>query len=229
VSVLPGIGRKTRERLERFNVRTVAELRRVSPELLEATFGAIGRELADYALGRDPAPVTPAGLPKSISRETTFEEEVMDRSVIEGMLYYLTERAGKKLRELGLKARTATVKLRYSDFETYVLTRSLAEATDQDHRVYGLIRALFRRLFTRRVRVRLVGVTLSGLSTDASHQRALFEPDTYDRDRRLYSSLDRIRERFGFSAVTAGESIALMGQLEQDEEGFRLRTPSLTR
>ena len=229
VSALPGIGRATRSRLEKFNVRTIADLRRVPADLLAATFGAAGRELAEYAQGRDDEPVRPLGLPKSVSRETTFEEEVMDRGVVEGMLYYLTERACRKLRELGLKARTVTVKLRYSDFETYLLTRSLKEPTDQDHLVYDLARNLFRRLFTRRVRVRLIGVSLSSLSLEAAHQRPLLEADGYEKRGRLYRSLDRIRERFGFSAVTVGESVNLLGKFGQDEEGFKLRTPSLTR
>ena len=229
VSALPGIGRATRQRLEKFNVRTVGELRRISPNLLEATFGALGRNLTEYARGRDPAPVAPPKRPKSVSRETTFETEVMDRNVVEGMLYYITERACRRLRQLALKARCVTVKLRYSDFETYALTRSLPEATDQDHRIYELARELFRRLFTRRVRVRLIGVSLSSLSAEAVHQHPLLEDDGYEKRGRLYHFLDRIRERFGFSAVTAGKSIDLLGKLEQDEEGFRLRTPSLTR
>jgi len=257
VSALPGIGRATRRRLAKFNVHTVAELRRIPQDLLQATFGAPGRTLAQYARGEDPSPLKPPtgsayldgpvadeqhaqaqkgcasrrrwSRPKSVSRETTFETEVMDRAVVEGMLYYVTERACRRLRQLALKARCVTVKLRYSDFETYLLSRSLAEHTDQDHHIYELARELFRRLFTRRVRVRLIGVSLSNLSAQAVHQRPLLETDDYEKSGRLYRSLDRIRERFGFSAVTAGKSIDLLGKLEQDEEGFRLRTPSLTR
>lgn len=228
VDALPGIGQASRRRLEKFNVRTVADLRRVPAQLLELTFGAPGRTLAEYAWGRDTAPVEPPGPTRSVSRETTFATEVMDRAVIDGMLYYLTERACRKLRELGLKARTVTVKLRYSDFETCLLTRSLKEPADQDHLVYDLARDLFRRLFTRRVRVRLIGVSLSSLSAGAAHQKPLLEADGYEKRRRLYHFLDRIRERFGFSAVTVGRSINLLGKLEQDEEGFKLRTPSLT-
>lgn len=221
VSALPGIGRATRRRLEKFNVRTVGELRKIPPDLLETTFGTPGRTLAQYARGQDPSPLAPPKRPKSVSRETTFETGVMDRAVVEGMLYYITERACRRLRQLGLKARCVTVKLRYSDFETCLLTRSLPEATDQDHRIYELARELFRRLFTRRVRVRLIGVSLSSLSAEAVHQHPLFEADGHEKRGRLYRSLDRIRERFGFSAVTAGKSVNLLGKLEQDEEGFR--------
>ncbi len=221
VSALPGIGRATRRRLKKFNVHTVAELRRISADLLEAAFGAPGRTLAEYAWGRDPSPVRPPGPPKSVSRETTFETEVMDRTLIEGMLHYLAERACRKLRQLGLQARCVTVKLRYSDFETYILSRRLPEPTDQDHRIYELARELFRRLFSRRVRVRLIGISLSNLSARAAPQHLLVEDDGYEQRGRLYRSLDRIRERFGFSAVTAGKSITLLGKLEQDEEGFR--------
>ena len=259
VSALPGIGRATRRRLAKFNVHTVAELRQISQDLLQATFGVPGRTLAQYARGEDPSPLKPPtrsasldcpvsdeqrkdhtqaqedyasrrwrGRPKSVSRETTFETGIMDRAVVEGMLYYITERACRRLRQLALKARCVTVKLRYSDFETSLLSRSLTEHTDQDHHIYELARELFRRLFTRRVRVRLIGVSLSRLSAQAVHQQPLLETDDYERSGRLYRSLDRIRERFGFSAVTAGKSIDLLGKLEQDEEGFRLRTPSLT-
>ena len=74
-----------------------------------------------------------------------------------------------------------------------------------------------------------IGMTLSGFLVDGGGQLDLFDPERGERLDRLYASLDRVRDRFGHSAVVAGRSIALMGKLEQDGYGFVLRTPSLTR
>ena len=89
---------------------------------------------------------------------------------------------------------------------------------------------LFAQLHVRRVALRLVGVMLSGLSLDGSEQLGLIGPDPEEERRdRLASALDELRARFGFSAVTAGRSLNLLGKLRQDANGYVLRTPCLTK
>jgi hypothetical protein len=83
---------------------------------------------------------------------------------------------------------------------------------------------------TRRVNVRNLGIVLSSFSPrEPLAQGVLFDPEGLQRRRRLGEAVDRIRDRFGHSAIVAGRSIGLLGALEQNRHGFVLRTPSLTK
>ena len=228
VATLPGVGGAIGRALDRFNIHTIGELAMVPEEVMTATFGAHGTLLARRARGEDDAIVVEDELPKSISRETTFEDDTADRGIIEGMVYYLVERACRKLRGLGAKAKTLHLKIRYSDFQSRRVSQSLPRLSDQDHDFFGAAMRLLSKALTRRMRVRLVGVALSGLRADRTYQPEMFaEPDGRKR-RRLYRSIDSIRDRFGFGALTVGRSIDLLDKLDRDEHGFRLRTACLT-
>jgi DNA polymerase-4 len=183
----------------------------------------------EHAQGMDDSPIGEAGLPKSVSRETTFEEDVDDRRVLEAMLYYLTERAARHLRSLPMQARCVSVKLRYSDFETLTRSRTLDRPTHHDAEFYRVARALLEKLYTRRLRVRLVGLCLSSLTPRLERQADFVAETDYVKRSRLYHGLDRVRERFGFSILTVGPSLRLVNDLERDEQGFRLRTACLSR
>jgi len=228
VGALPGVGRRTREMLDQFNIRTIAELAQVDERLMSAAFGANGLLLARRARGIDAALVESRSLPKSISRETTFEQDTANREIIESMMYYLIERACKRLRELGAKAKCLTLKIRYTDFETYTRSRSLPQFTNWDHEFYVVARDIFDALFTRRLRIRLVGVRLSSLSRIRGRQAELFVARRTARRARLYESLDNIRNKYGFCSVLVGPSIRLLNEFERDFHGFRLRTACLT-
>ena len=229
VSELPGVGPQTQEVLGKFNIHTVGDLAAVEEALLTATFGEPGRALWRCARGEGDIRVGEPTLPRSISRETTFEQDTDDRRMIRAMLYYLTERAARQLRSLHMHARRVGVKLRYADMKTVVALRALPRPTDQDVEFYSTASALMDRLFTRRLRVRLVGVCLSDLRSGLLRQRDFLQDRRFDKLRRLYAGLDHIRERFGFSAVTAGPALDLLNTTPRDEHGFLLRTPSCSR
>ncbi len=225
---LPGVGPRTFERLGRYNFKTIGDLQVISEAVLAAALGPSGQALAERASGRDFSEVEEAAYPKSISRETTFHEDTAERGLVEAMLSYLTERAAGKLRSIGMSARTVTVKLRYSDFSTCHKARSLREPSTHDCDFKGLALVLFDELFTRRMRIRNVGVALSSLAPGMPHQATLFDESGFQRRERLYRGIDSVRERFGFSSILTGRAIELIRHLETDSHGFILRTPSLT-
>jgi len=230
VDELPGIGRATAEKLSMFNIRTVAELARVPCEVLKRIFGRVrGSQIHMAAQGIDSTPVVPTGKPKSIGRETTFDEDTAEPAVIEGMLHYLTERAAREARRHEMLAARVAVKIRYTNFDTHSAAARLPEPTSQDRVLYECALKLLRRHYTRRMSLRLVGVTLCDLVPARSVPADLFTGAENDRCDRMYRSIDRVRDRFGFGALVAGRSIDLLGELQQDERGFRLRTPALTR
>jgi len=229
LKALLGIGPRTAERLERYNLRRIGDLARLPPRMLAEHFGPAGRTLAERARGIDPTPVTAgAEAPKSISRETTFETNLIDVGHVKAMLSYLLERACRQLRGQGLLARTVTVRVRYADFKTVGRSRSLATFSDHDDAFWPVARALFDRAHTRRVGIRLVGARLSHLAPGGRQMGLFGEPD-HDRRTAYYRSVDRVRDRFGFSALVTGRAIDLLATHERDARGFRLRTACLSR
>jgi len=230
LSEIPGIGPRTAEILADYNLKTVKDLQGVGEEMLIAAFGErLGRMLHRCAWGIGQTELELETEPKSVSRETSFERDTTDVNFMLAMLYYLTERACKRLREIGKAARVVGVKLRYSDFKTLIKSRTLPEPSNHDDVCFAVARDLFRALYTRRVAVRLVGVQLSGLVRCDEQQICLWQERDHQKMRRIYEASDAVRDRFGFSAITKGPAIELLGKLEQDEDGFRLRTACLTR
>jgi DNA polymerase-4 len=224
---LPGVGRRVGAELARFNVRTIGDLRVFPVETLHRLFGAPGRALYERCRGRDTRPVQAREIPQSVSRETALHEPVTNPRELEGMLYYLLERAARHARSLELGAHTVQVWIDYTDSGREAASRSLPAPSDQDAVLFGHARRILARLLTRRESVRRIGIALSRFHPRTAGQGDLFTPAA-GRDR-LYRSLDRIRSRFGHAAVVAGPSVRFMGKLEQDRNGFVLRTPSLTK
>ena len=226
---LPGIGPKTAERLAQYNLQRIGDLVKIPEKMLVEHFGPGGEVLAARARGIDSTPVSaePAN-PKSISRETTFESNLIDRGAMQAMLYYLLERACRQLRDVGLLARTLTVKVRYADFKTESRSHSLPTFSDHDDDFWPVAVGLFDKAYTRRVGVRLVGVALSHFAP-GGRQMDLFAEGAYGRRTRYYRSIDRIRERFGFSALATGRAIELLETHARDAHGFKLRTACLSR
>lgn len=231
--VLPGVGGKTREALERFNVRTIGDLAAVPESILETTFGRTGVTLSRRARGLDAeldAPTIGRRTTKTrtISRETSFARDTHDPSVVDGMLSYLAQRACAALRGDMLLARSVEVRVRYADFQTAAMRRRLPEPTDRDEDVLSVVRTLWPLVWQRRVRLRLVGVTLHGLEPKGGEVQ-LDLLASLDVDRHLDAAVDAIRERHGFGALVRGRAIDLLRQVPSSKRGFRLRTPSCSR
>ena len=228
VESLPGVGPKTADVLRDLNVKTVRELRVLSRESLGAMFGRRGEVLYERCRGRDAEPLRPAAIPKTISRETTFHQPEHEAAKIHGMLYYLLERAMRAARQIGLLAGAVELTIRYDDWKQLAASRALPEATGDDDEVFAVVLRLLERLYRRRVALRHVGVVLSGFSPRGSRAR-LLESVRRGRQHDLYDTIDSIRDRWGHAAIITGKSIELLGELKQNDYGFILRTPSLTK
>ncbi len=226
---VPGVGHAHARSLRSMNVTTIAALRALPIEVLAALFGAPGRLLYERCRGRDTAVVHEREIPLSISRETSFHRPTADPAEIEGMLDYLLGRAARTARELGLKARTITLRLRYTDGEGDERACSLPQPSDADAPLLEHALELLRRSFTRRVPLHLVGISLSRFISHAAEQGSLFDPDRTLRQSALYRAFDQVRGEFGHGVLISGRALDLKGRLPEDRHGFVLRTPSLTR
>jgi DNA polymerase-4 len=229
---LPGVGGKTQAALERFNVRTIGDLAAVPEEILQTTFGRTGTTLSRRARGLDAerdAPTVGERTVKmrTISRETSFAQDTHDPDMVDGMLSYLAQRACRALREEGLLARSVEVRLRYADFQTAAKRRRFREPNDRDEDVLRVVRSLWPVVWQRRVRLRLVGVTLHGLEPKGEKQLDLLA--SLDVDRHLDTAVDAIRDRHGFGVLVRGRAIDLLRNVPASARGFQLRTPSCSR
>ena len=229
VERVPGVGHAHARTLRSMNIRTAGEMRALPVAALERLFGATGRLLHERCRGRDTAVVNEREIPLSISRETSFHRDTAERAEIEGMLEYLVGRACRTARELGIRPGTIAVRLRYGDGEGAECARSLTTPSDADPVVLALALGLLRRQFTRRVALHALGVALSNFVPGGSEQGSLFGELEAGRRAALYRAFDRVRTEFGHGVLVSGRALHLKGRLEEDEHGFVLRTPSLTK
>lgn len=197
---LPGIGPETAGELERFGVRTVGDVARLGPAWLGERFGWWGRVLAERALGRQESTSGrgPDLLARSIGHEETFETDSEDPEWILARLFRLVEEACARLRRARRRARTLVLRLRYADFMTRQRSRTIPP-TDLDTEVFGHLESLFEAEYTRRVRVRLIGVRLTNLLAPGLQYLDFDDPD--DHLRRALAAADRARDRHGRGAV----------------------------
>jgi DNA polymerase-4 len=206
VRKIPGVGKVTEKNLHALGIRKVADLARYSEEWLERRFGKWGLALAGKAKGLDAGgwfdeEIGAGGDPKSVSHEHTFGEDTADTDLLDATLARLCEMVGRRLREHGLHARTIQLKLRYSDFTTITRAHSIERPTQLDTDLLAEARALFVSNWKRGAPVRLLGVQASSFG-GAAQQMDLLEEDRHERWKQALEAADRLRDRFGESAVS---------------------------
>jgi DNA polymerase IV len=204
---IPGIGGVTESALKGFGIETVAQLQAVPIENLESTFGRWGTALFRKARGIDSYEFFVDAEPKSISHNQTFGQDTSDRERVQSTLSYLCQKASKRLRDAGLRARTVTVTLRFADFRTITRRQTLVDPCDFDSVFLGVIRDLVSRTWNGSAKLRLVGVELSSFSA-GSEQLDLLDPARREKLTNLSRATDRLRDRFGFSKILLGGSLA---------------------
>jgi DNA polymerase IV len=180
VTVIPGVGPATAERLRRAGVQTVADLETLSLEELVRLLGqAHGTGLHALARARDDRAVVPERETKSVSVEGTYDTDLTDRKLLEGLLTRQAGQVAERLRKNGLSGRTVTIKVRLHDFTTLNRSTTLASPTDHAPAIARLARSLLTELDVSGG-VRLLGVGVSGLADWI--QDDLFGPDEADED-----------------------------------------------
>jgi DNA polymerase-4 len=226
VDALPGVGRMAKEKLTDLGIFTVGQLAQFSKLLLEQLFGSNGKKLWEIANGNDPRQVKRHIIPRQISRETSFEEDTADMGIIKGTLQYLTERLAKKLRQDHLACQTVQVKIRYSDFSGNNRSRSLPYPSDDSTALFKMANILFDEIRFKRIRIRHVGIAVTQI-TPLNMQPSLFNEK--NRQESLNTTIDQLRERFGFMAILPAETIELKRKYRMEPSGYVLHNPALTR
>jgi DNA polymerase-4 len=205
---IPGIGKVTEAGLDGLGIQTVGQLQSATLERLEEVFGRWGRALYRKARGIDSYEFFTDAEAKSLSHNQTFGEDTNDRALLESTLSYLCQKATKRMRDAGLYARTVSLTLRYTDFTTITRSQTLNEPSDLDAVLLGSLRSLFSRAWDGAAMLRLVAVEFTSFSAGKDQQLELLDPGRRERLERLARTTDHLRDKFGFSKVQFGGSLA---------------------
>lgn len=197
VKKIPMVGDKTFQLLSRIGIRTIHTLSEMPVLVLQQMIGLNGKELWKKANGIDENPVIPYSERKSISTERTFTTDTMDMIELKRLISGMAEKLAYQLRQDKWLTSTVVIKIRYSNFDTE--TKQIRVTyTSADHTLSRVALELFNKVYTRRMRLRLVGLRFTDL-VHGNHQMNLFE-DT-EEQMNLYQTMDQIKDRFGAGAV----------------------------
>ena len=204
VSILPGVGPAMTKTMAQAGFRTVGDLARAEPRDLVSRWGAHGLRLGQLAHGQDARAVDPDQARKSISAETTFNDDLSGRERLEDQLWPLCERVARIARREGVAGRVATLKLKTGDFHTITRRRTLPTPTQTGKGLFAVVRQMLVGEADGAA-FRLIGAGLSDF-VDAAEGLDLFA-DEERRARKNEAAVDTLRARFGPAAVVTGRTL----------------------
>lgn len=161
-----GVGRVTEKRMLAQGIASGADLRRCSLEDLQRLFGKAGEYFYNIARGIDPRPVVPNRIRKSLGKETTLDEDCSDKGEMMLILGRLAERVASLLQARDTSGLTLTLKVKYADFESVTRSQTRAEPIDDAETMLTMAATLLDRTEAGPRPVRLLGLTVSSLTTD---------------------------------------------------------------
>jgi DNA polymerase-4 len=195
---IPGVGGQTYQSLRDLGIETIEDVAAFPIEMLEKRLGKYGADLWHKAHGIHLGEVVPYHEAKSISTESTFEENVLDTERLLTELVGMTEKVAYELRQDNKMAGCIAVKIRYPDFET-TSRQTAIDYTFYDDELIPKAKDLFHKLYRKGQPVRLLGVRLSEL-TDEAVQTNLFS--NVEKKTELYKAIDDVKNRFGSNSLT---------------------------
>ena len=228
-----GVGPSTERRLKDGGFALIKDVQNLPDEKpLVPYVGNQARRIWELARGIDERPVEPDRQIQSVGNEETYESDVEDPAVIDLELHYFANRVAKRLRKYGLMGHTVSIKVRYNDFKTVSRQKRLDSSTDQERVIYDTSVLLWNKLMRDALSVkqeeqevmgatprpkfdnsilevpvkpiRLLGVTVSGLSTEGIVQDDLFSIEADEKDEKLSIVLDSLASKFGEGAIMSG-------------------------
>ncbi|MHB9036731.1 MAG: DNA polymerase IV [Armatimonadota bacterium] len=200
LTALHGIGDKTEAKLRSMGISTAAALGCASRIRLRRTFGTNGDRLVDMGQGIDNSPVVPyyaRPLEKSISHETTLEQNTQDVQLLKRTLHYLSERVAYRLRKKGLTAGTMCVVARFSNLQKITRSRTISEKTDDGLAIYHAALPLLDDVMSQHRPIRLIGISAGGL------MQGIIQQGLFDNPKRrcLVDTVDSVNEKLGKIAI----------------------------
>lgn len=214
------VGKSTKERLNKVNIKTIGDLAGSTGEFLNDYLGKNGYQLWLYANGLDDSEVKTADYKrtvKSVGNSTTTSDDMCSLREISSTFLTLSSSVAGRLRRAGLKGKVVQITVRDSALNVYEKQKVLFKDTDSAKVIHECAVELFKESYDWHLPVRSIGVRLTDLvSSDAPEQLSLFEEvDRNEKEDRLEKTVDTIRERFGKT------SLMLLGELGNKVENRR--------
>jgi DNA polymerase IV len=208
VGLIWGVGKSMQERLAQDGIRTIADLRQHEESGLFRRHGTEGSRLFRLARGIDTRRVQPERETKSVSAETTFDQDIRDMETLVPILWELAEKVHRRLKAQDLAGATVTLKLKTADFRLITRSRTGGEATQLAKRIFDQARELLMPEARGRTAYRLIGVGVTGLTAASEADRGDLLDEHLKRDVATETAMDAIRAKFGNKAVIRGTAIS---------------------
>ncbi|MGE0231716.1 MAG: DNA polymerase IV [Flavobacteriaceae bacterium] len=203
VGLIWGVGKAMQAKLAGDGIRLIGDLQRMELADLARRYGAMGIRLHGLSRGDDMRRVDPDGERKSVSSETTFNEDISDREELAHHLWRLSEKVSARLKVSHIAGRTVTLKLKGTDFRSITRAETLSDPTRLADRIFRTGRQLLEGAATGR-KFRLIGIGVSDLCDEAlADPDDLIDPGA-GRRARAELAIDKVREKFGRDAVRKG-------------------------
>ena len=203
---IPMVGDVTFQLLSRIGVRKIETLAEMPVLVLQQMIGKNGGELWKKANGIDLTPVVPYSERKSLSSEHTFTNDTMDIFELKRLISAMAESLAYQLRQEKWLTSTVVLKIRYANFDTETKQVKISY-TSIDHTLARVALDLFEKLYTRRMRLRLIGLRFTNL-VHGTYQMNLFEDS--EQLINLYQAMDRMKNRFGKNALGRASGFELV-------------------
>ncbi len=197
VKKIPMVGEVTYRALCDLGIKKIQTVQEMPMNMMARVFGKNGIAIWKKANGIDQSPVVQYQERKSMSSERTFHKDTTNVQKLESIIVSMTEKLIYQLRKSNKLTACITFKIRYSDFQTYTLQKRIPYSS-ADHKIIPLVKELYKKLYKRRLLVRLVGVKFSHL-LEGGYQIDLFEDNA--KIINLYQAMDKMRDRYGDCAV----------------------------
>ena len=224
VRALSGIGPAAERVLKNHGIETLGDLANADEESVILWLGKQGQVMLNRARGLEEDPIDPDNSVKSVSNEVSFAEDLVKREDITGAISSMAAKVGRRLRRKGLKGSTLALKVRYSDRSVRSVQRPIGQPSDDEYLFMEMLEEMLPDVWSTGMALRLVGVAVTGFDTakDEPEQLSLFDDTTEAevdvaaesetaRRRGLMSATDKVKERFGESAVRFGRELRLSG------------------
>ncbi|MGV8074247.1 MAG: DNA polymerase IV [Syntrophobacteraceae bacterium] len=208
INKIPGIGQKTALVMKDLGIQTAMDVLKFSREFWVKRLGKGGADLYERAQGVGPTVVIPHRAPKSCSAEDTFASDTGDTEELKKWLLRQAEEVGRDLRKHGIKGKTITLKVKFSNFKTVTRSTTLPEETHSTRAIYDTAVKLLSALRLKE-KVRLIGVGVSNFAVGMV-QKSLFTNKSIQKQEELDLALDRIHDKFGRKAILRGR----VGEIE---------------
>ena len=207
VRMIWGIGDVGQASLNKAGIQTFSDLQRWERQALLDRFGSMGERLWHLARGEDHRPVKSNRAVKSVSNETTFDDDITDKDLLDGHIWRMAEKVADRLKAKDIAGRTVTLKLKRADFKLLTRRATLSDATQTADRIYNTARALFDRM-DHPTPYRLLGVGVADLipADQADREGNLLDPQEAAR-LKAERATDAIRNRFGADAILKGRAL----------------------